>query len=126
MSTQCQSTIAQHGSNQHGNEPRSIEQHNTDQNNTEQQSIVRRSMAQCRGALQNMLHRIMQWLYRTYEAIRVHTVSMWSDESGMSTVEYAIGTIAAAAFGAVLIAVVKSDSVQQSLLNIIQQALNIH
>ena len=44
----------------------------------------------------------------------------------MSTVEYAIGTIAAAAFGAVLIAVVKSDSVQQSLLNIIQQALNIH
>ncbi|WP_373567073.1 DUF4244 domain-containing protein [Lawsonella clevelandensis] len=51
---------------------------------------------------------------------------MWSDESGMSTVEYAIGTIAAAAFGAVLIAVVKSDSVQQSLLNIIQQALNIH
>ena len=30
MSTQCQSTIAQHGSNQHGNEPRSIEQHNTD------------------------------------------------------------------------------------------------
>ena len=78
------------------------------------------------GALQNMLHRIMQWLYRTYEAIRVHTVSMWSDESGMSTVEYAIGTIAAAAFGAVLIAVVKSDSVQQSLLNIIQQALNIH
>ena len=121
MSTQCQSTIAQHGSNQHGNEPRSIEQHNTDQNNTEQHSIVRRSMAQCRGALQNMLHRIMQWLYRTYEAIRVHTVSMWSDESGMSTVEYAIGTIAAAAFGAVLIAVVKSDSVQQSLLNIIQQ-----
>lgn len=58
MSTQCQSTIAQHGSNQHGNEPRSIEQHNTDQNNTEQHSIVRRSMAQCRGALQNMLHRI--------------------------------------------------------------------
>ena len=55
MSTQCQSTIAQHGSNQHGNEPRSIEQHNTDQNNTEQHSIVRRSMAQCRGALQNML-----------------------------------------------------------------------
>jgi len=47
-----------------------------------------------------------------------------ADESGMSTVEYAIGTIAAAAFGAVLYAVVTGDSIVLALTNIIGRALN--
>lgn len=47
-----------------------------------------------------------------------------TDESGMSTVEYAIGTIAAAAFGAVLYAVVTGDSIVSALTNIIGRALN--
>ncbi len=47
-----------------------------------------------------------------------------SDESGMSTVEYAIGTIAAAAFGAILYTVVTGDSVVSALTNIIGRALN--
>ncbi|MEE6177098.1 DUF4244 domain-containing protein [Mycobacterium sp. 050134] len=47
-----------------------------------------------------------------------------ADESGMSTVEYAIGTIAAAAFGAVLYAVVTGDSIVSALTNIIGRALN--
>jgi len=46
------------------------------------------------------------------------------DESGMSTVEYAIGTIAAAAFGAVLYSVVTGDSIVGALTNIIARALN--
>lgn len=46
------------------------------------------------------------------------------DESGMSTVEYAIGTIAAAAFGAILYSVVTGDSVVGALTNIISRALN--
>jgi hypothetical protein len=46
------------------------------------------------------------------------------DESGMSTVEYAIGTIAAAAFGAILYTVVTGDSVVSALTNIINRALN--
>jgi ATP-dependent exoDNAse (exonuclease V) alpha subunit len=46
------------------------------------------------------------------------------DESGMSTVEYAIGTIAAAAFAAVLYAVVTGDSIVSALTNIISRALN--
>lgn len=46
------------------------------------------------------------------------------DESGMSTVEYAIGTIAAAAFGAILYTVVTGDSVVGALSNIITRALN--
>jgi hypothetical protein len=46
------------------------------------------------------------------------------DESGMSTVEYAIGTIAAAAFGAILYTVVTGDSIVSALSNIITRALN--
>jgi hypothetical protein len=46
------------------------------------------------------------------------------DESGMSTVEYAIGTIAAAAFGAILYTVVTGDSIVTALTNIINRALN--
>ena len=46
------------------------------------------------------------------------------DESGMSTVEYAIGTIAAAAFGAILYTVVTGDSITSALTNIITRALN--
>ena len=47
-----------------------------------------------------------------------------TDESGMSTVEYAIGTIAAAAFGAILYTVVTGDSIVSALSNIITRALN--
>jgi Protein of unknown function (DUF4244) len=46
------------------------------------------------------------------------------DDDGMSTVEYAIGTIAAAAFGAILYTVVTGDSVVSALTNIINKALN--
>lgn len=47
-----------------------------------------------------------------------------ADESGMSTVEYAIGTIAAAAFGAVLYTVVTGDSIVSALTKIIGRALS--
>lgn len=40
------------------------------------------------------------------------------------TVEYAIGTIAAAAFGAILYTVVTGDSITSALTNIITRALN--
>lgn len=46
------------------------------------------------------------------------------EEDGMSTVEYAIGTIAAAAFGAILYTVVTGDSIVSALTNIISRALN--
>lgn len=46
------------------------------------------------------------------------------DEEGMSTVEYAIGTIAAAAFGAILYTVVTGDSIVTALTNIISRALS--
>ena len=45
-------------------------------------------------------------------------------DAGMSTVEYAVGTIAAAAFGAVLYTVVSGDSIPDALGGIIERALN--
>ncbi|EFV92353.1 hypothetical protein ES5_06372 [Dietzia cinnamea P4] len=53
---------------------------------------------------------------------RFHAVT--SADAGMSTVEYAVGTIAAAAFGAVLYTVVSGDSIPDALGGIIEQALN--
>ncbi|MBV9315079.1 MAG: DUF4244 domain-containing protein [Pseudonocardia sp.] len=47
------------------------------------------------------------------------------DDRGMSTAEYAIGTIAAAAFAAVLYAVVTGDSVATALTSIVQRALSV-
>jgi len=46
-------------------------------------------------------------------------------QHGMSTAEYAIGTIAAAAFAAVLYAVVTGDSVVSALTAIIQRSLSV-
>ncbi|MDI9918547.1 DUF4244 domain-containing protein [Rhodococcus sp. IEGM 1379] len=46
-----------------------------------------------------------------------------TDDDGMSTAEYAIGTIAAAAFGAVLYSVVTGDSIVTALTGIIDKAL---
>jgi hypothetical protein len=56
--------------------------------------------------------------------LRVRMLLMLVDEAGMSTVEYAIGTIAAAAFGAILYTVVTGDSIVSALTNIITRALN--
>lgn len=44
--------------------------------------------------------------------------------SGMTTAEYAVGTLAAVAFAAVLLAVVKSGAVMSALTGIITTALN--
>ncbi len=47
-------------------------------------------------------------------------------EEGMSTVEYAIGTIAAAAFGALLYKVVTGGAVVGALEALVQQALSVN
>lgn len=48
-----------------------------------------------------------------------------SADDGMSTAEYAIGTIAAAAFAAVLYAVVTGDTIVGGLTDIVQRALSV-
>lgn len=61
---------------------------------------------------------------RTRAALVRRFSAMTSSDAGMSTVEYAVGTIAAAAFGAVLYTVVSGDSIPDALGGIIEQALN--
>ncbi|OBI98591.1 DUF4244 domain-containing protein [Mycobacterium asiaticum] len=62
--------------------------------------------------------------YNIFRRFRARLLVLASDESGMSTVEYAIGTIAAAAFGAILYSVVTGDSVVSALNHIIGRALS--
>jgi hypothetical protein len=59
-----------------------------------------------------------------WSRMRVRLALLASGDGGMSTVEYAIGTIAAAAFGAVLYGVVTGESVLTALTGIIDKALN--
>ncbi len=46
-------------------------------------------------------------------------------EAGMTTAEYAVGTLAACTFAIVLLAVVKSGEVQSGLSGVILEALGI-
>lgn len=68
-----------------------------------------------------MIHRLIR---PTVNKVSNRLSSLVADEAGMSTVEYAIGTIAAAAFGAVLYSVVTGDSIVGALTNIINRALS--
>ena len=56
--------------------------------------------------------------------VRARLLVLAVADDGRSTVEYAIGTIAAAAFGAILYTVVTGDSIVGALTNIITRALN--
>ncbi|MFF4236259.1 DUF4244 domain-containing protein [Actinomadura geliboluensis] len=51
--------------------------------------------------------------------------SRMSADRGMSTAEYAVGTIAAAAFAGLLFKIVTSSQVRSLLLQIIEKALKI-
>jgi O-acetylhomoserine/O-acetylserine sulfhydrylase-like pyridoxal-dependent enzyme len=63
-------------------------------------------------------------LVNVSRVLRARVALLAVDEAGMSTVEYAIGTIAAAAFAAILYTVVTGDSIVTALTNIIARALN--
>ena len=63
---------------------------------------------------------VQRFVNRVVHALQEH----YRDERGMSTVEYALGTVAAAAFGALLYTIVTSDTVEQALTSIFERALN--
>ena len=46
-------------------------------------------------------------------------------DAGMTTAEYAVGTLAACAFAAVLMAVVRSGAIKSALTGLISSALSI-
>lgn len=57
--------------------------------------------------------------------VRARLYASLRDDTGMSTVEYAIGTLAAAAFAAVLYTIVTGDSVVNALTSLVQRALSV-
>lgn len=59
-----------------------------------------------------------------FRVLAARMTLLLADDSGMSTVEYAIGTVAAAAFGAILYTVVTGDSIVSALTRIIGRALS--
>lgn len=61
---------------------------------------------------------------RMIRDLQARLTAVMSDDTGMSTVEYAIGTVAAAAFGGILYSVVTGDSIVGALTNIINRALS--
>ncbi|MFC9660848.1 DUF4244 domain-containing protein [Nocardia sp. NPDC127606] len=66
----------------------------------------------------------MTFAHTVYLGARTRFTRLLLEDDGMSTAEYAIGTIAAAAFGAVLYGVVTGDSIVSALTGIIDKALN--
>ncbi|MDX6202376.1 MAG: hypothetical protein QOF82_1861 [Frankiales bacterium] len=48
----------------------------------------------------------------------------WADDEGMTTAEYAVGTVAACAFAAVLLKVVSGHEVLSLLTSIVTRALH--
>ncbi|RJO77915.1 DUF4244 domain-containing protein [Nocardia panacis] len=63
-------------------------------------------------------------LSSTARELRIRLAEVIVAEDGMSTAEYAVGTVAAAAFGAILYGVVTGDSIVNALTKIIDRALN--
>lgn len=68
--------------------------------------------------------RIKELTARVWNRAGAEVSRLTVDESGMSTVEYAVGTVAAAAFGALLYTVVTGDNVLTALTGIISRALD--
>jgi len=58
-------------------------------------------------------------------AQRLKRFRRWSSDAGMTTAEYAVGTVAAVAFAAVLYKVVQSGTVRDALSSIVTSALHI-
>ncbi|WP_240351464.1 DUF4244 domain-containing protein [Streptomyces olivoreticuli] len=69
---------------------------------------------------------VMSWWsnFRSWQEMRVGARSGAGAEAGMSTAEYAIGTLAACALAAVLYKVVTSGAVTAALQGLIEKALH--
>jgi hypothetical protein len=63
---------------------------------------------------------VMGWMWRRLAAVRGAAA-----QSGMSTAEYAVGTLAACGFAAVLYKVITSGAVSTALSGLIKRALDV-
>lgn len=72
-----------------------------------------------RSTRRRYLRRAMQFSVAVQERIRRGL----RDDAGMTTVEYAVGTVVAAALAAVLYKIVTGDSIVTGLTNLVTRAL---
>jgi TRAP-type uncharacterized transport system fused permease subunit len=71
-------------------------------------------------------HRLRAWQDRVRASARgLAIVARTRSEAGMSTAEYAVGTIAACAFAGLLFKIVSSPEVRKMLSDIISRALKL-
>ncbi|GII86810.1 hypothetical protein Ssi03_48000 [Sphaerisporangium siamense] len=70
--------------------------------------------------------RLRRWAGRfRAEGRRLATIARARAEAGMSTAEYAVGTIAACAFAGLLFKIVSSEEVRKMLSDVIGRALQL-
>ena len=62
-------------------------------------------------------------IYRITNRVTARYRAIVSGEEGMTTIEYALGTLAAAALAGILLLVVKSGGIQSAINNLFTQAL---
>ncbi|WP_344934447.1 DUF4244 domain-containing protein [Sphaerisporangium flaviroseum] len=73
-----------------------------------------------------MEHRLLEWMYRfRVSTSKLATLARTRSEAGMSTAEYAVGTIAACAFAGLLFKIVSSPDVRKMLSDLISRALKL-
>jgi len=84
-------------------------------------------------------HPLEEWRFTVISRLQVHNHSgdlrrrlvtrfgrlRHQAQAGMTTAEYAVGTLAACAFAATLLAVVRSGAIKSALSNLITSALSI-
>lgn len=68
----------------------------------------------------------VRFISRRIRRFRGRIAGLATQETGMTTAEYAVGTLAAAAFGGILFAIVTGDSVTNALTQIIERALSVN
>lgn len=68
-----------------------------------------------------------RWMHRGLPTVwrRIRRIRETAADAGMTTAEYAVGTVAAVAFASVLFKVVQSSQVQAALSHIVTSALNV-
>jgi uncharacterized protein DUF4244 len=68
-----------------------------------------------------------RWMNRRLSTVwrRIRRIRGRAADAGMTTAEYAVGTVAAVAFASVLFKVVQSSEVQAALSHIVTSALNV-
>ncbi len=78
------------------------------------------------GLLLRPLAALWRWRGRLADlrALRVRRAAIGRSDSGMTTAEYAVGTVAACAFAAILYKVVTSGAVTGTMTEILDRALH--